>query len=283
MKVLYEAANAIEAHLLRDLLQHEGLSPFVQGELLQGAMGELPLAGLVFLWIPDEEYAQAREIVLDWEKADASARSSDDSGEDEEGSAARAQLPEKATRFYTGKAVSLFFIGLALGVAASATYFRAPVSSDGTDDNRDGVDDETWIYAPDGRLQKWREDRNFDGKVDATADYRRGRIEESSSDDNFDGFFDSTTRYRNGNAESETIDSNADGAPDIRNTFKHGVPLKSEILSGDTGLPLRVEFWKLGTLQYADIDSDRNGALDTRIFYSMLSEEVKRQTIPQAR
>jgi tRNA nucleotidyltransferase/poly(A) polymerase len=45
MKTIYQAVNAIEAHMLRDLLAQEGLSPVIQGEHLQGAVGELPAAG----------------------------------------------------------------------------------------------------------------------------------------------------------------------------------------------------------------------------------------------
>src|SRR5690606_18757888 len=56
MKTLYQAANAVEAHMLADYLKQEGLSAHVLGEHLQGAVGELPAAGLVRLMIPDEQY-----------------------------------------------------------------------------------------------------------------------------------------------------------------------------------------------------------------------------------
>ena len=67
MKTIYQAANAIEAHMLRDLLAQEGLSPVIQGEHLQGAVGELPAAGLVRLEVLEPEQAKAREIIARWE------------------------------------------------------------------------------------------------------------------------------------------------------------------------------------------------------------------------
>jgi len=70
MRTLYEAANAIEAHILQDVLRQEGFSPFIHGEYLQGAMGELPAAGLVRLVIAEDEYVRARAVIEAWESAE---------------------------------------------------------------------------------------------------------------------------------------------------------------------------------------------------------------------
>jgi len=67
MKTLYEAANAIEAHMLVDLLKQEGLHAHIHGEHLQGAMGELPAAGLVRLVIDEADHARARTLIERWE------------------------------------------------------------------------------------------------------------------------------------------------------------------------------------------------------------------------
>jgi CheY-like chemotaxis protein len=55
MKTLYEPSNAIEAHMLQDLLQQEGISTRIQGAYLQGAVGELPASGLVHLVVEDDD------------------------------------------------------------------------------------------------------------------------------------------------------------------------------------------------------------------------------------
>ncbi|RFP76951.1 DUF2007 domain-containing protein [Hydrogenophaga borbori] len=67
MKTLYQAANAVEAHMLADYLKQEGLHAQVLGEHLQGAVGELPAAGLVRLVIDDEQYEAGREAIARWE------------------------------------------------------------------------------------------------------------------------------------------------------------------------------------------------------------------------
>ena len=42
MKVIYQAENAIDANLLKGWLEQDGIMAFVNGEFLQGGVGELP-------------------------------------------------------------------------------------------------------------------------------------------------------------------------------------------------------------------------------------------------
>src|SRR3954468_13937004 len=67
MKTLYQASNAIEAHMIADLLEQQRISARVDGEYLQGALGELPAAGLVKVMVAEEDYAAARAIVDRWD------------------------------------------------------------------------------------------------------------------------------------------------------------------------------------------------------------------------
>ncbi|HVU02479.1 MAG TPA: DUF2007 domain-containing protein [Polyangiaceae bacterium] len=55
MHRLYQASDLAEAHLLRDLLEEDGLSACVVNENLASLMGELPF-GLVLpeVWIKDD-------------------------------------------------------------------------------------------------------------------------------------------------------------------------------------------------------------------------------------
>jgi len=69
MRTLYQAGSAIEAHMLVDLLKQQGLSAEIHGEHLQGAIGELPAAGLVRLVVDEPDYAAAREVIERWETA----------------------------------------------------------------------------------------------------------------------------------------------------------------------------------------------------------------------
>jgi hypothetical protein len=63
MRVVYEAANLIDAHLVRHALEAAGLPVFLRGEHLLGGIGELPLFGVVAVCVPDAAWPEARAIV----------------------------------------------------------------------------------------------------------------------------------------------------------------------------------------------------------------------------
>lgn len=63
MRVVYEAANVIDAHLVRQALEHAGLPAWVRGEALTGGIGEFGVFGLVAVMVPDECVAEARQVV----------------------------------------------------------------------------------------------------------------------------------------------------------------------------------------------------------------------------
>jgi len=63
MKVVYDAANIIDAHLVRHALEAAEIPVFLKGEALVGGMGELPLFGVVQVCVPDVAWPQAREVV----------------------------------------------------------------------------------------------------------------------------------------------------------------------------------------------------------------------------
>ncbi|HEV8695721.1 MAG TPA: DUF2007 domain-containing protein [Lysobacter sp.] len=63
MKVVYEAANLIDAHLVRHALEAAEIPVFLRGEQLLGGMGELPLFGVIAVCVPDVVWPQAHDIV----------------------------------------------------------------------------------------------------------------------------------------------------------------------------------------------------------------------------
>ena len=144
----YEAANSLEAHMIADLLKQEGIEAEVTGQHLQGAVGELPAAGLVRVMVPQERYADARAIIQRWESTDAGA---------------------PAAPLRPRKRWPAFVAGLLLGVGATWAVMRAPSYENGYDHNGDGILDEKWIYGGNQAPQKWEADRNLDGKVDSTS------------------------------------------------------------------------------------------------------------------
>lgn len=69
MKTVLHALNSVEAHVVKGLLQSEGIECSVLGEYLQGAIGELPPTGLIRVVVNDEDYEQASAIIDDWSNA----------------------------------------------------------------------------------------------------------------------------------------------------------------------------------------------------------------------
>ena len=63
MQRVYEPENLLEAQMLVDMLAAEGIEAFIQGAHLVGAVGELPVCGLLALLVADEEAARARALI----------------------------------------------------------------------------------------------------------------------------------------------------------------------------------------------------------------------------
>lgn len=67
MKIVFNAANSLEAHLVKGLLKLYEITAYVYGEHLQSGAGELPMTGCVNLSVTDEDYLEARTLIKDWE------------------------------------------------------------------------------------------------------------------------------------------------------------------------------------------------------------------------
>lgn len=66
MRVAYNAENSLDAHMILSQLKQVGIDGEVQGEYLQGAMGELPAFGLVKVLVSDDDYDTARKVIAEW-------------------------------------------------------------------------------------------------------------------------------------------------------------------------------------------------------------------------
>ena len=67
MRAVYQAENLFDAHLVRGRLASEGVDAVVTGEFLAGAMGELPVAGLLAVWVADDDLNAALELLAAWQ------------------------------------------------------------------------------------------------------------------------------------------------------------------------------------------------------------------------
>jgi hypothetical protein len=62
MKIVYRAENIIDANLVKNALDGEGITAYVGGHYLTGAAGELPVAGLVNVMVAQVDWPRARSI-----------------------------------------------------------------------------------------------------------------------------------------------------------------------------------------------------------------------------
>lgn len=254
MRTVCEPSNALEGHMLQDLLQQRGITARLDGAGLQGAAGELPVTGLVRLLVEDDDFAAARAVIDEWEKT------------------AVVDPIRPPSRRQAG-AFSGALVGLVLGIGAAYIYFRVPFNVDGLDYDGDRILDERWKYSPDGTLIRTEIDRNLDGDVDLVWNFDRHRqVVSGESDDDFDGTFESRSRFRNGQAYLAEVDTDGDSIPDLQSFFKHGVLVSAEYLSRDSRKPVRVEAFRLGKLVSAEVDTDRNDTLDRRYVYDDAGE-----------
>ena len=67
MKSVYDASNNIEAHLVMHQLQQAGIEVSIQGEYLQGGVGDLAAMGCIRVLVNAKDVDAAREIIADWE------------------------------------------------------------------------------------------------------------------------------------------------------------------------------------------------------------------------
>jgi len=262
MKTLYEPANALDAHMLQDLLKQAGIETRIDGAYLQGAVGELPASGLIRLRVDDADYEQAREVIRSWEATEVTETTS------------------PASQAGSGGFRALM-IGALIGVAGSYLFFRAPLNAEGVDYNHDGKLDVVWRYSLSGTFLGSKVDRNLDGKVDyvETTD-SDGNVVSIEADEDFDGNFESRHSLYRGNFRASEVDTDGDTIADVKSTYRHGVLASTEYINPYTGLPLRVEHYRLGVLTTAEVDTDKDGRLDTRHFYSPTAEITSTQAIP---
>jgi len=70
MRKLYEAADRIEAQLLKDWLEGGGVAAVILGDALTGAMGELPANIYPAVWVLDAgQMEKARGLLRDFTKS----------------------------------------------------------------------------------------------------------------------------------------------------------------------------------------------------------------------
>lgn len=108
MIIAYRAANIADAHLVRQMLEAEGIPAFIQGEYLQGAVGELPANTEILVRVSDDRYDDARAVVAEWESGEPVVF--DDDEDDDAAAVATAPTAKRsAIRYF------LLFVAIVVG------------------------------------------------------------------------------------------------------------------------------------------------------------------------
>ncbi len=243
--------------MILNLLEQADLSARIDGEYLQGGVGELQAMGVVRVMIEESDYAEAKKIIDEWDK----------------------NQPEQEAQTKTLKKKSSFssgVIGFLCGIAAMAIFYNTPVTDDGIDYNGDGSLDEKWTYV-NYLISKTELDRNLDGKTDFIYLFdRKGLIESSSSDEDFNGTFETDIYYDYGNAIWQKSDTTGDGYKDYRIDFKHGLAETITFLNPETNKAIKVQHYGPIKLKSAEIDTTDDGILDTQYKYDSIEEIAKK-------
>lgn len=65
MRVIYHAESIVDAHLVKDALDHAGIPCFINGEYLTGGVGQLPARDFLTVSVPDICVDDAGPVVRD--------------------------------------------------------------------------------------------------------------------------------------------------------------------------------------------------------------------------
>lgn len=270
MRLIYQAQNSVEAHLLLNLFKQAGLKGRIDGEYLQGGIGELQVSGIVRVMIVQEDYQQAKEIVKQWETHDLSEQSDSDEASNE---SLNSQEPitsgNESIKELTNHMLNYLVVGLIgmfIGIALSYFYFQSPITENGIDYDGDGIPDEWWIYK-NGLFAEGRIDRNLDKKIDYYYYYdHKGLLKSSKSDDDFDGVFESESKFKNNLPVWVKMDRTGDGYKNYKMNFKDGI-LDTIVFHNANKKIVKISYFKNLSLSYSEMDTNLDGQMDTRIEY----------------
>lgn len=242
--------------MISDLLRSAGIEASVFGQELQGGVGELPAAGLIRVMVPENQAAQARQVIQEWERS--STTSSHDHDPRRPFSTLRSSLFQFGSGIFAG--VALTFL---LAPDLVPSRHTAPLTAD---QNRDGAPD-VWLKRDDkGQVVRQALDRNGDGREDKVTRLDRGVPVAGREDSDFDGHFDSRWLYQWPDAEMER-DLNRDGQVEYREVWRQG-QLASQHWYDQAGRTIRVAHYRHGQLIESETDLDGDGRIDARTRYS---------------
>ena len=260
---VYDAASALDAAMVADILTRDGIDAQVFGADLQGGIGELPAGGLVQVMAPEHQAQRAREIITEWEQSHPAPGDQDRSAP-----SPRYQLglPQFVSGIFAGVALTLL---LGPGLSFPGGGGQASLDQDG-----DGHADAWWYYQDSGELREYRADMNGDGRVDITTLFESGLPSSGEQDLDGNGHFEGRWRHR-GLESWLTEDRNGDGVIEYREAWSRGL-LTQQSWYDLEGQLIKRAHYQLGHLIYSEEDRDGDGELDRRTDYNWYAEPLPR-------
>jgi hypothetical protein len=67
---VFRGSDYVQAQLVTGLLRHAGIEVFLQGALLQGALGDLPATGHLRIFVDESDRVAAEEIIAAYERGE---------------------------------------------------------------------------------------------------------------------------------------------------------------------------------------------------------------------
>lgn len=272
MKPVYEAENALDANLAKGILNQMGIGAVIKGEYLQGGIGDIPLAGLVTVMVEDADEMPARDVLQRWQNGERSLDAEHTDHTDH-------YFPEQTS--YTvpaptgqpfSKTIAAFLIGAAIAGTAVHLWYKTPQFSYGVDTDGDGIED-TYLHWQGDYLDREDLDRDQDGKLDGIHHYdSRGIFASWLYDNDFDGTFEVSGRVSRGGHSYEDTDLDGDGVADSRNRFYQDIYTMTEFYAEDGKQVIKRLIYQDKGVSYVELDSDRDGAMDTFHLYNDIDE-----------
>ncbi len=273
MTPIYQAASITDAHLLKQLLEQQGIAAHIAGEYLQGAVGELPANTPITLMVADDDAIRARNVVDDWVQ---SAPAEDGVAIEHDQQLSAMSSARKSHSIFSMLAMLMF--GGVIGAGLSWVALRTPHRETVVDYDGDGVFDEHRFYAGD-LIKRAEIDRNHDGKPDEVEYFdSRGQFDYVETDDDFDGRREVIHRYAHRLHSETTIDADFDGHPDARVEYLMGVVFRQEFFN-KTGHVVKRVMYEKDLPKSDEFDSDGDGKLDVSRRYGAYAEIVSSEPI----
>jgi hypothetical protein len=258
MTTVFESSIGVEAHMISHLLERAGIANQVLGEYLQGAMGELPPAGLVRVVVEDSRAVEAREVIREWERAQPSIVP---------------ELERATSKATAGLSFVFVATGAFIGAALTWLALRTPAFQDRYDYDQDGIVDQVLIYAG-NVIVRDESDRNADQKLDLIYTFSRGTTTAGREDNDFDGRFETVATYEKEQPVLARTDLDGDGTTDIACRSVFGVVSGCDFLSADGRSVVKTERYTGGQLTSTHRDTNGDGQLDRSVQFDAMREPI---------